>query len=156
MERRDFLRYTSLALAATMVTRVDLRAEEDDEEAIEISFDEAYAEATQGAKKVVKNAKELKLTIPDAPENGLVVPVEVEVDYPMTKEKYIKQIVVMPTKNKVNLAITANYTPANGKAYLYVNVKLGGTQEVVVVARTNDDVVYEARKKVKVALGGCG
>ena len=156
MERRDFLRYTSLALAATMVTRVDLRAEEDDEEAIEISFDEAYAEATQGAKKVVKNAKELKLNIPDAPENGLVVPVEVEVDYPMTKEKYIKQIVVMPTKNKVNLAITANYTPANGKAYLYVNVKLGGTQEVVVVARTNDDVVYEARKKVKVALGGCG
>ena len=153
MQRREFLHYAGIT-AGVLLLAPSLQAKED--EAVEISFQEAYEDAIEGAKKVIKDAKQMKLTIPDAPENGLVVPVEVEIDYPMQPQKYIKQIVVMPTKNKVNLAVTANYTPDNGKAYLYVHVKLGGTQDVVVVARTNDDVIFEARKRVKVALGGCG
>lgn len=95
------------------------------------------------------------LNIPDAPENGLVVPVVVEITYPIKPDRYIKKIHVLTTKNKVNKVITANYTPASGKAYLYVNAKLGSTQDVVVLARTNN-IVFEARKRVKVALGGCG
>jgi sulfur-oxidizing protein SoxY len=154
MERREFLQLGCAAAAVALLGRVPLRAE--DEEAMELPFNEAYADAVEGAKKVVKNAKELKLNIPDAPENGLVVPIEVEVDYPMQEGKFIKEITVLTTKNKVNKVVTAHYTPANGKAYLYVNAKLGGTQEVVVLARTSDDVVFEGRKKVKVALGGCG
>ncbi len=156
MERREFLHYSTLAFGSVLLGGVRLYAEDEENEAIELPFEEAYAEATKGAKKIIKNAKEMNLDIPNAPENGLVVPVEVEIDYPMQKDRYIKEIVVMPTKNKVNLALTAHYTPANGKAYLATNVKLGGTQEVVVVARTNDDVIFEKRKKVKVALGGCG
>ncbi len=157
MKRREFLQLSSAAaLTLLLGSPQGLHAEEDDNEAIEIPFKEAYADATEGAKKVVKNAKEMKLNIPDAPENGLVVPIEVEVEYPMTPQRYIKEITVLPTKNKVNKVVTAHYTPANGKAYLYVNAKLGGTQEVVILARTNDDVIFEKRKKVKVALGGCG
>ncbi|SMC08696.1 thiosulfate oxidation carrier protein SoxY [Nitratiruptor tergarcus] len=156
MKRREFLEFCSFTLAALLVGRVQIRADEDDNEAIEIPFKEAYTDATKGAKKVIKNAKEMKLNIPDAPENGLVVPIEVEVNYPMEPNKYIKQIDVLTTKNKVNKVITAHYSPDNGKAYLYVNAKLGGTQDVVLLARTNDDIVFEARKKVKVALGGCG
>ncbi|BCD67157.1 thiosulfate oxidation carrier protein SoxY [Nitratiruptor sp. YY09-18] len=156
MKRREFLKLGGFAIASTMFVHIPLKAEDDENEAIEIPFEEAYKDATEGAKKIVKNANELKLNIPDAPENGLVVPIEVEVDYPMETKRYIKEIHVLPTKNKVNKVVTANYTPANGKAYLYVNAKLGGTQDVVVLARTNDDVVFEARKHVKVALGGCG
>ena len=156
MKRREFLQISSAVAALAILAKVPLRADEDENEAIELPFKEAYAEATEGAKKIVKNAKELKLNIPDAPENGLVVPIEVEVDYPMEENRYIKEITVLPTKNKVNKVVTANYTPANGKAYLYVNAKLGSTQEVVILARTNDDVIFEGRKKVKVALGGCG
>ncbi len=155
MKRREFLQLSSAVAALALVGRMPLKAEDDDE-AMELPFKEAYEDATEGAKKIVKNAKELKLNIPDAPENGLVVPIEVEVDYPMKEGKYIKEITVLPTKNKVNKVVTANYTPANGKAYLYVNAKLGGTQEVVILARTSDDVIFERRKKVKVALGGCG
>ena len=157
MERREFLQLSSAAALTLLLGAQEVvYAEDDDDEAIEIPFKEAYADATKGAKKVVENAKELKLNIPDAPENGLVVPIEVEVDYPMEEGRYIKEITVLPTKNKVNKVVTAHYTPANGKAYLYVNAKLGGTQEVVILARTNDDVIFEKRKKVKVALGGCG
>ncbi len=156
MKRREFLQFSSFTLAALLAGRVQIRAYEDGNEAIKLPFKKAYADATEGAKKIIKNAKQMHLNIPDAPENGLVVPIEVEVDYPMDPNRYIKRIDVLTTKNKVNKVITAHYTPDNGKAYLYVNAKLGGTQEVVLLARTNDDTVFEARKKVKVALGGCG
>ena len=152
MERREFL---SLGSAALLVAALPLPLSAK-EAAAKLPFEVAYKEAIKGARKVIKNAKQMKLNIPEEPENGLVVPVEVEIDYPMEEKRYIKQITVLTTKNKVNRVVTANYTPANGKAYLYVNAKLGGTQEVVVVARTNDDVVFEKRKKIKVALGGCG
>ncbi|BAF69152.1 thiosulfate oxidation carrier protein SoxY [Nitratiruptor sp. SB155-2] len=156
MERREFLQVSGFAIATLMVGRIQIKADESDNEAIELSFQEAYADATEGAKKIIKNAKEMRLNIPDAPENGLVVPIEVEVEYPMEAGKYIKRIDVLTTKNRVNKVITAHYTPDNGKAYLYVNAKLGGTQDVVLLARTNDDIVFEARKHIKVALGGCG
>ncbi len=156
MERREFLRYSGLTLVAMSAWELPLKAEDEENEPLELSFKEAYAEATEGAKKIIKNAKEMKLNIPDAPENGLVVPIEVEIDYPMQHNKFIKEIYVLTTKNKVNKVVTAHYSPDNGKAYLYVNAKLGGTQDVVVLARTNDDVVFEARKHIKVALGGCG
>ncbi len=156
MKRREFLHLSGFALAALLLGKVEVRGGKDENEAIAIPFKEAYADATKGAKKIVKNAKQMHLNIPDAPENGLVVPIEVEIDYPMEPKRYIKRIDVLTTKNKVNRVVTANYTPDNGKAYLYVNAKLGGTQEVVILARTNDDIVFEARKKIKVALGGCG
>ncbi len=154
MQRRRFLQISGLVLVGISIARVKLLAQES--EAIKIPFAEAYADATKGARKIVKNAKEMRLNIPDSPENGLVVPIEVEVDYPMEAKRYIKRIDVLPTKNRVNKVITAHYTPDNGKAYLYVNAKLGETQDVVILARTNDDTVFEARKHVKVALGGCG
>ncbi len=158
MDRREFIKYSSYALALGVFSKgitIEAKAS-DEEEAIELSFEEAYADATEGAKKIIKNAKELKLNIPYAPENGLVVPIEVEVNYPMQEGKYIKEIHVLTTKNKVNKVVTANLSPDNAKAYLYVNAKLGSTQEMVILAKTNDDVVFEARQKVKVALGGCG
>ncbi len=152
MKRREFLHLAVAGTGLLLFAKSRLLAQEVEE----LPFAEAYADATEEAKKIIKNAKEILLNIPDAPENGLVVPVEVEITYPMKPDRYIKEIHVLTTKNKVNKVITANYTPANGKAYLYVNAKLGSTQDVVVLARTNDDIVFEARKRVKVALGGCG
>jgi len=151
MRRREFFRFGAVVALVALFGR-----SAKGEEAVELSFEEAYQDAIEGAKRVVKNAKELKLDIPDEPENGVVVPIEVEVEYPMQKDRYISQIHVLTTKNRVNKVVSANYTPANGRAYLYVNAKLGSTQEVVVLARTNDGVVFEGRKRVKVAIGGCG
>lgn len=158
MDRREFIKYSSMAFALSVLYKVnslEVRAD-DEEEAEELPFSEAYSDATSGAKKIIKDAKQLHLNIPDAPENGLVVPVEVEVDHLMDKNSYIKEIHVLTTKNKVNKVVSANYTPANGKAYLYVNAKLGSTQEMVILAKSNDGIVYEKRKKIKIAIGGCG
>jgi len=106
MERREFLSLGSAALLAAALP-LSLSAKE---AAAKLPFEVAYKEAIKGARKVIKNAKQMKLNIPDEPENGLVVPVEVEIDYPMEEKRYIKQITVLTTKNKVNRVVRANYT----------------------------------------------
>jgi sulfur-oxidizing protein SoxY len=96
------------------------------------------------------------MTIPEYPENGGTVPVEVEINHPMEEGSYIAKITVLVELNKGKHVITANYTPANGMAYLFVNAKLAGTQHVHVLAETNTGKVYTHKKKINVALGGCG
>jgi sulfur-oxidizing protein SoxY len=107
-------------------------------------------------KKVEVENSIIKLNIPEAPESGAIVPVEVTVDYPMDADNYISNIKVLTTKSKIDDAVSFDLTPANGMAYLYVNIKLGQTQDVVVLATTNNGKVFKASQKVKVAIGGCG
>lgn len=156
MERRSFIK-GSLALATVgllnpVLFRHGLAAEE---EAIEMPFKDLYEEYTY-KKNVVDGSSVLKLNIPDAPENGAVVPIEVTVDYPMKADDYISNITVLTTKNKANKAISYDLTPASGMAYLYVNVKMGQTQDVVIMAQTNKGKIFKASKNVRIALGGCG
>ena len=81
---------------------------------------------------------------------------EVTIDHPMEEGNYIASIAVFTTKNKANKVISADLSPANGIAYLYVNAKLGQTQDVVIVVKTSEGKFYKASKSVKIALGGCG
>ena len=160
MERRDFLKSSvaaaSLSLVASSLISTNSYASEvtEGEEAIMMSYEEAY-EKVVGINDV-EESDIVELNIPDAPENAILVPVEVSVDYPMEEDDYIKAIHVLSTQNKVNLAITAHYTPANGKAYLYTNMKLGKTQDVVVLAENNKGEMFKASKKIKIAASGCG
>ncbi|MDD5051473.1 MAG: thiosulfate oxidation carrier protein SoxY [Sulfuricurvum sp.] len=156
MERRSFIKGTfalaTIGLLNPILFRHGLSAAED---AIEIPYKDALDEYLRG-KKVEDGSKIMSLNIPDAPENGAVVPVEVTVDYPMKADDYISNITVLTTKNKANKAISFDLTPANGMAYLYVNVKMGQTQDVVILAQTNKGRIFQSSKNVRVALGGCG
>lgn len=97
----------------------------------------------------------MQLNIPETPENGAVVPVEVTINHPMTVDNYISNITILATKNKANKAVSFDLTPANGMAYLYINMKLGQTQDVIILAKTNQGKIYKASKTVRIALGGC-
>jgi len=108
-----------------------------------------------GGDKAVDGSAIIKMNIPEYPENGATVPVEVEIDHPMAADNYIAKITVLVELNKGKHVITANYTPANGMAFLFVNLKLSGTQHVVVLAETNTGKIYTHKKKINVALGGC-
>ncbi len=142
-----------LPLGTTLLPQV-VRAD-DDEIPEEVPFREIYNDITEG--KTVKNgAKVMKLNIPEQPSSGAAVPIEVTVDLPMEPDNYVAAIHVLTTKNKINHVVTANYTPANGMAYLYVNAKLGTKQDVVILAETSKGVVYEAKQYVRAPLGGCG
>ncbi|MDD3789452.1 MAG: thiosulfate oxidation carrier protein SoxY [Petrimonas sp.] len=156
MERRSFIKGTfalaTIGLLNPVLFRHDLSAAE---EAVEMPYKDLLDEYL-GGKKAESGSAIIKLNVPDAPENGAVVPVEVTIDHPMTSDNYISNITVLTTKNKVNKAISFDLTPANGMAYLYVNVKMGQTQDLVVLAKTNKGKIFQASKSVRVALGGCG
>jgi len=156
MERRSFIKGTfalaTIGLLNPVLFRHGLAAEE---EAVEMPFKDLLDDYLLG-KKAEDGSSIMKLNIPDAPENGAVVPIEVTIDHPMTADNYISNITVLTTKNKANKAISFDLTPANGIAYLYVNVKMGQTQDVVILAKTNKGKIFQASKNVRVALGGCG
>ena len=156
MTRRDFIKNTMAFAGAAALAPVlfggKLRAADDEKELrrFKRQFDKF------GGKTAVDGSGIIKLNIPEYPENGATVPVEVEIDHPMEADNYIAKITVLVEMNKGKHVITANYTPDNGMAYLFVNAKLGGTQHVVVLAETNTGKVYTHKKKINVALGGCG
>ncbi|WP_187647246.1 thiosulfate oxidation carrier protein SoxY [Nitrosophilus labii] len=150
MKRREFLKKSSIA--ALSLAAVDICAKN---VSGKIDFEEAYEDAVKGAKKIYKNSKKIKLKIPKDVKSGLVVPVEVDIDYPMEGDRYIEHIYILATKNPVANIVKANYTFINAKAYLFVNIKLSETQEVVVLAKSNIGEIFEKRKRVKVAISGC-
>ncbi len=150
MKRRDFLKKSSIV--ALSLAAVDICAKN---VSGKIVFEEAYEDAVKGAKKIYKNSKKIKLKIPKDVKNGLVVPVEVDIDYPMEGDRYIEHIYILATKNPVAKIVKANYTFINAKAYLFVNIKLSETQEVVVLAKSNIGEIFEKRERVKVAISGC-
>jgi len=156
MERRVFLKntlaLTGAAILAPALFEGKLLAADDAKELRR--FKRQYRKF--GGDKAVDGSGIIKMNIPEYPENGATVPVEVEIDHPMEEGNYIAKITVLVELNKGKHVITANYTPANGMAYLFVNAKLGGTQHVHVLAETNTGKIYTHKKKINVALGGCG
>lgn len=156
MKRRSFIKGTfalaTVGLLNPILFRHGLSAAE---EAVEMPFTELYNDYLSG-KKAEDGSSIMMLNIPEAPENGAVVPVEVTINYPMKADDYISNITVLTTKNKANKAISFDLTPANGIPYLYVNVKMGQTQDVVILAKTNKGKIFKASQNVRVALGGCG
>lgn len=155
MQRRSFMKGTLALAAVGLLNPVLFRHGLAAEEGIEMPYKDLIEEYL-GGKKAEDGSKIINLNIPDAPENGAVVPVEVTIDYPMDADNYIKNITVLSTKNKANKAISFDLTPASGLAYLYVNVKLGQTQDVVVLAQTNKGKIFQSSKNIRIALGGCG
>jgi len=155
MQRREFLK-GSAAVAALLLLNPELQRNRlFAAEAEELSYADAV-ELFTGGEPVSDGSGMITLNVPDAPPSGATVPVEVTVDYPMEADKYVASIAVFTTKNKANKVISADLEPACGMAYLYVNAKLGETQDIVTIIKTSDDKYYKASKKVKVALGGCG
>ncbi|MGZ8547585.1 MAG: thiosulfate oxidation carrier protein SoxY [Sulfuricurvum sp.] len=156
MRRRNFIKGTfalaTIGLLNPILFRHGLSAAE---EAVEMPFKELLDDYLSG-KKAEDGSSIMTLNIPEAPENGAVVPVEVTIKHPMETDNYISNITVLTTKNKVNKAISFYLTPANGIAFLYVNVKMGQTQDVVILAKTNKGQIFKATQNVRVALGGCG
>lgn len=117
--------------------------------------------ATKKAINEVVGDKTLKkgridLILPEIAENGSMVPLEVEVDSPMTESDYVKAVHVFADGNPNPDVATFRFTPASGRASASTRIRLAETQDIVAVAEMSDGSMYSARKEVKVTIGGCG
>ena len=98
----------------------------------------------------------IKLDAPLIAENGAVVPVTIEVDAPMTAQSYVKTIYVISDKNRRPMNVKFALTPAMGQAYVGTNLRLGETTDVRAVVELSDGSLLQAKREVKVTVGGCG
>jgi len=155
MQRRAFLQTVGLAaVAGAVITPSMALAAEQPKGANAMGLDAALKAITGG--KMPTPSDKVHLKAPEIAENGAVVPVTVEVDSPMTPEDYIKAIHVFATKNSNVRTLDAMLTPANGVAFFSTRIKLGSTQDVMVVAETSKGEFLSAKQSIKVTIGGCG
>jgi sulfur-oxidizing protein SoxY len=98
----------------------------------------------------------IKLDLPSIAENGLVVPLNFEVESPMTDKDYVKAVHVFADGNPNPGVASFYFTAMMPKAAAQIRMRLAQTQNVVAVAEMADGSLYTAKKEVKVTIGGCG
>ncbi len=144
--RRETLALAAIAgLAALLAPRISVA----DEAAVTAELKKLY-----GDKKF--DSGKIKLDVPEIAENGLVVPINLEVESPMTDSDYVKAVHVFADGNPLPGVITYRFTPACGKAAASTRMRLAQTQNIVCVAEMSNGALYTAKSNIKVTIGGCG
>jgi sulfur-oxidizing protein SoxY len=98
----------------------------------------------------------VKIDAPQIAENGLVVPISVEVESPMTDASHVKALHVFADGNPLPGVATFRFTSAAGRAAASTRMRLAQTQNIICVAEMSDGAVHMAKAEVKVTIGGCG
>jgi sulfur-oxidizing protein SoxY len=120
-----------------------------DEAAVTAALQKLY-----GGKEMAQGR--IKLDVPPIAENGLVVPISVEVESPMTADDYVKAVHVFAEGNPLPGVVTYRFSPECGKAAATTRMRLAQSQNVVCVAEMSNGALYTAKSAVKVTIGGCG
>ncbi|MBA4334862.1 MAG: thiosulfate oxidation carrier protein SoxY [Beijerinckiaceae bacterium] len=146
LTRRSTLTAGALAAFATLLGS---RLAFADEKAVMAEIKKLYGDKPLGEGKI-------KLDVPEIAENGLVVPVNVEVESPMTEADYVKAVHIYADGNPQPGIVSYSFTPACGKASAATRMRLAQTQNIVCVAEMSNGALHMAKANVKVTIGGCG
>lgn len=98
----------------------------------------------------------VKLTLPPLAESGNSVPLKVQVESPMTVGDYVKSIHIFSEKNPRPIIARFSLNPRSGKAEISTRIRLGGSQQVVVVAVMSDGSSWLGTAEVVVIAAACG
>jgi sulfur-oxidizing protein SoxY len=144
--RRETLALAAIASLAALLAPKMATA---DEQAVAAEIKKLY-----GDKKF--DSSKIKLDVPEIAENGLVVPINVEVESPMTEQDYVKAAHVFADGNPFPGVVSYRFTPACGKAAASTRMRLAQTQNIICIAEMSDGKLFMAKSNVKVTIGGCG
>lgn len=144
--RRQFLATGGIAaLAAALAPRMAFA----DEKAVAEEIRKAFGDKPQAAGRI-------KLDVPQIAENGLVVPINIDVESPMTADDFVKAVHVFADGNPLPRVVTYRFAPECGKASASTRMRLAQTQNVICIAEMSNGALFAARTEVKVTIGGCG
>ena len=144
--RREALTLAAVAgLAAFLAPKMLLA----DEAAVAAEIKKLY-----GDKKM--DSGKIKLDVPEIAENGLVGPINIDVESPMTDSDYVKAVHVFADGNPLPGVVSYKFTPACGKASASTRMRLAQTQNIVCIAEMSNGNLHMAKSNVKVTIGGCG
>jgi sulfur-oxidizing protein SoxY len=99
--------------------------------------------------RAVIDSTDIQLTLPEAAENGAVVPITISSDL-----ADIQRLYIWVEKNPTPLAAEIGFDPALA-VYLTARIKMAESCNVVVIAQQGERLLRNQRW-VKVMQGGCG
>jgi sulfur-oxidizing protein SoxY len=99
--------------------------------------------------------QDVRLHAPILAENGSLVPVQVQVNSPMTAQEHVTHVHLLSQRNPVTQMAVFELGPWNGRAEISTRVRLAGTQEVVALARLSNGEFRYARMEIIVTESAC-
>jgi sulfur-oxidizing protein SoxY len=97
----------------------------------------------------------LLLEMPVLADNGLLVPVRVVVDSPMTETDHVRQIYLLSQRNPVTQMALFHLGPWSGRAEISTRLRLAGSQKVVALAALSDGSFRWRQAEVIVTESAC-
>ncbi|RLA08873.1 MAG: thiosulfate oxidation carrier protein SoxY [Gammaproteobacteria bacterium] len=110
------------------------------------AVDKVFAEL--GATDVAQSDK-ITIKAPDIAENGAVVPITIS-----TSLENVESISILADQNESPLTSTFNFGKG-AVGFVATRIKMGKTANLVAVVKAGGKF-YQAKKEVKVTIGGCG
>ena len=95
------------------------------------------------------------LTMPPKFPTGYTVPMELDVDSPMTEDDHVRRIRVFAPENPIPEVAGFNFAAQRSVAHVSTRIRLAKPQYVVAVAEMNDGKLLAAKTWVDVASNGC-
>ena len=117
-----------------------------------LSFDAMVQPWVKGARLL---EQDVTLNAPILAENGSLVPLQVQVNSPMTAQDHVTQVHLLSQRNPATQMAVFELGPRNGRADISTRVRLAGTQEVVALARLSSGEFRYARMEIIVTESAC-
>ena len=96
------------------------------------------------------------LTMPPHAEDGGTVPLQLEVESPMTDQDYVQKLYVVADQNPDPLVFSASLHPGVGQVRWKLNIRLAASSRVRAIAEMNTGDLFVQEVEVEVLVGGCG
>lgn len=161
LQRRSFIRacaatVAGIAASGTLVRRLAAIEYAGDPEDPEVPNEEVarILQRISGGRPIRRG--HVSLDMPLVAEDGRVVPVIIETDLPMTREKYVRAVHLIVDHNPDAHLAAFHLTPALGAASISTRIKMKRTTWVRAIVETSEGEVWADYSKVRVSLNGCG
>ena len=97
----------------------------------------------------------LRLVMPRTFPNGYTVPLNVNIDSPMTENDYVRYVRVVAPRNPLIEVATFHFVPQRSEPRVSTRIRLAEPQDVLAFAELNDGTLLMTKTRVDVATNGC-
>jgi sulfur-oxidizing protein SoxY len=97
----------------------------------------------------------LHLVMPQTFPNGYTVPMNVDIDSPMTENDYVRYVRVVAPRNPLIVVATFHFVPQRSQPRVSTRIRLAEPQDVLAFAELNDGTLLMTKAWVDVATNGC-
>ena len=108
---------------------------------------------------IVKGAillnKDLQIEAPLLADNGSLVPIQIQVQSPMSEQDHVTHIYLLSQRNPVTQMAVFQLGPWNGRAEVSTRVRLAGTQDVLALARLSNGEFRYKQMEIIVTESAC-